>query len=129
MKTLITPNTISSITMKSIATCASIIWATASFNTAVAAESVKATVNGMVCSFCAQGIEKTLLNMPQTKAVFVDLKNKVVAVEAKDGQTLDGKKVAAEIKEAGYDVVKLETVALSVEDIKVATKAATKAKK
>ena len=109
--------------MKSIATCAGIVWAMASLNTAAAAESVKATVNGMVCSFCAQGIEKTLLKMPQTKAVFVDLKKKVVAVEAKDGQTLDSKMIAAEIKEAGYDVVKLETVALSVEDIKVATKA------
>ena len=110
------------ITINSIAACALIMGATATFN-ATAAESVKATVNGMVCSFCAQGIEKSLMNMPQTKAVFVDLKKKVVAVEAKDGQTLDGKKIAAEIKDAGYDVVKLETVALSVEAIKAATKA------
>jgi copper chaperone CopZ len=112
-----------SITMKSVAACAGIVWATAAFNTALAAESVKATVNGMVCSFCAQGIEKTLLKMPQTKAVFVDLKKKIVAVEAKEGQTLDGKKISAEIKDAGYDVVKLETVALSVDDIKAAMKA------
>lgn len=111
------------ITMKSIAFCIGIIWATATLNNATAAESIKATVNGMVCSFCAQGIEKSLMNMPQTKAVFVDLKKKVVAVEAKDGQTLDGKKIAAEIKDAGYDVVKLETVPQSVEDIKAATKA------
>lgn len=96
--------------------------ATANFNVVMAAESVKATVNGMVCSFCAQGIEKTLLKMPEAKAVFVDLKKKVVAVEAKDGQTLDGKKIALEIKDAGYDVVKLETVAQSVDDIKAATK-------
>ena len=27
---------------------------------ALAANSVKATVNGMVCAFCAQGIEKTI---------------------------------------------------------------------
>ena len=111
------------INMKSIAACAGIFWSMTSFNIVAAAESVKATVNGMVCSFCAQGIEKTLLKMPQTKAVFVDLKKKVVAVEAKDGQTLDSKIIAAEIKDAGYDVVKLETVALSVEDIKAATKA------
>ncbi len=111
------------LTINSVAACASIIWATATFNNAFAAESVKATVNGMVCSFCAQGIEKTLLKMPQTKAVFVDLKKKIVAVEAKEGQTLDGKKITAEIKDAGYDVVKLETVAQSVEDIKAATKA------
>lgn len=111
------------ITMKSTAACAGILWSVAAFNTAIAAESIKATVNGMVCSFCAQGIEKTLLKMPEAKAVFVDLKKKVVAVEAKDGQTLDGKKIAFEIKEAGYDVVKLETVSFSVEDIKAATKA------
>ena len=29
----------------------------------MAAESVKATVNGMVCAFCAQGIEKTLMKI------------------------------------------------------------------
>ena len=112
-----------SITIKSIAVCAGIVWSVATFNTASAAESIKATVNGMVCSFCAQGIEKTLLKMPETKAVFVDLKKKVVAVEAKDGQTLDCKKIAFEIKEAGYDVVKLETVPQSVDDIKAAMKA------
>ena len=110
------------ITMKSVAAGAIFMWATGSFTPVMAAESMKATVNGMVCAFCAQGIEKTLLKMPQTKAVFVDLKKKIVAVEAKDGQTLDGKKITAEIKDAGYDVVKLETVALSVEDIKTATK-------
>jgi mercuric ion binding protein len=40
--------------------------------------SMKVTVNGMVCSFCAQGIEKSISKMDETKAVFVDLKNKVV---------------------------------------------------
>ena len=51
----------------------------------LAANTVKATVNGMVCAFCAQGIEKTISRMDTTKAVFVDLKAKVVLVEAKDG--------------------------------------------
>jgi copper chaperone CopZ len=110
-------------TIKSIAACALIYLAAGTFTSVFAAESIKATVNGMVCSFCAQGIEKTLLKMPATKAVFVDLKKKVVAVEAKDGQTLDGKQIALEIKDAGYDVVKLETVPQSVEDIKAQMKA------
>lgn len=110
------------ITMKSVAACAGTICATAFFNVAMAAETIKATVNGMVCSFCAQGIEKSLMGMPQTKAVFIDLKKKIVAVEAKDGQKLDGKKITAEIKDAGYDVVKLETVSLSVEDIRASMK-------
>ena len=110
-------------TIKSIAAFALIYSALGISTSVFAAESIKATVNGMVCSFCAQGIEKSLLKMPATKAVFVDLKKKVVAVEAKDGQTLDGKQIALEIKDAGYDVVKLETVAQSVEDIKAAMKA------
>ena len=110
-------------TMNSVAAGTLFVLATGIFNSATAAETVKATVNGMVCAFCAQGIEKTLLKMPEAKAVFVDLKRKVVAVEAKDGQILDGKKITAEIKDAGYAVVKLETVALTVEDIKTMMKA------
>lgn len=84
----------------------------------LAATSIKATVNGMVCAFCAQGIEKRISSMPATKAVYVDLKRKTVAIEAKEGQTLDSKAITAEITDAGYDVVKLETLQKSVEDIK-----------
>lgn len=88
-----------------------------------AADTVKATVNGMVCAFCAQGIEKRLSKLPATQAVFVDLKQKIVAVEAKSGQTLDGKVVTAEINDAGYDVVKLETVGQTVAEIRADAKA------
>lgn len=87
-----------------------------------AATSIKATVNGMVCAFCAQGIEKRISGMPATKAVYVDLKKKTVAIEAKEGQTLDGKTITAEITDAGYDVVKLEIVQKSVEEIKAEIK-------
>ena len=76
----------------------------------LAATSVKATVNGMVCAFCAQGIEKRITAMPATKAVYVDLKKKTVAIEAKEGQTLDENAIKSEIVDAGYDVVRLETV-------------------
>ena len=51
---------------------------------AVAAESVKASVNGMVCAFCAQGIEKRLSKLPATKAVFVDLKKKICLLYTSD---------------------------------------------
>ncbi len=85
-------------------------------------KSTKITVNGMVCAFCAQGIEKRLSKMPATKAVFVDLKNKVVTVEAKDGMTLDNKLIAFEITEAGYDVVKSEASQQSVAEIKASLK-------
>lgn len=83
-----------------------------------AANTLKVTVNGMVCAFCAQGIEKRLAKMGATKEVFVDLKKKTVAIEAKEGQALDNKAITAEIVDAGYDVVKLEPVTQSVADIK-----------
>lgn len=90
---------------------------------AFAVTTVKATVNGMVCAFCAQGIEKRLSKLPATQAVYVDLKKKIVAVEAKEGQTLDPKVITAEITDAGYDVTQLETVEQSVADIKAGAKA------
>lgn len=93
--------------------------ATSSF----AATSFKASVNGMVCAFCAQGIEKRLAKLPATKAVYVDLKQKVVVVEVRDGQTLDPKTITAEITDAGYDVTKLETVEQSVAEIRAGMKA------
>ena len=87
-----------------------------------AADTVKATVNGMVCAFCAQGIEKRLGKLPATQAVFVDLKKRVVAVEAKPGQKLDNKLITAEITDAGYDVTRLESVSQTVEQIKAETR-------
>jgi mercuric ion binding protein len=89
----------------------------------LAATSLRATVNGMVCPFCAQGIEKRLSKMDAAQAVFVDLKAKTVAVEAKEGAKLDENAIRAEIKDAGYDVVKMETVPRSVAEIKAGMKA------
>lgn len=88
-----------------------------------AATAIKANVNGMVCAFCAQGIEKRLMKLSSTKEVFVDLKKRVVAVEAKEGETLDMKLVTSEIVDAGYDVTKIEVVPQSVADIRSETKA------
>lgn len=84
--------------------------------------SMKVTVNGMVCSFCAQGIEKSILKMDETKAVFVDLKNKVVVIEAKDGKALNEKLISQEIKDSGYDVVKMETISQTVAQFKTQVK-------
>ncbi len=85
--------------------------------------SLKLQVNGMVCAFCAQGIEKRLKAMPQTGELFIDLRNKVVAIEPRPGQTLDAQRVASEVREAGYDVVASQTVAQSVAQIRAEVRA------
>jgi mercuric ion binding protein len=88
------------------------------FSPAFAVTSMKATVNGMVCAFCAQGIEKRISKMPATKAVYVDLKQKTVVVEPKEGMALDQKAIIEEVKDAGYDIVKVESVPKSVAELK-----------
>ncbi len=89
---------------------------------ALATTSVKATVNGMVCAFCAQGIEKRLSKIPEAKAVLVDLKQRFVVIEPNEGMKLDEKLILAEIKDAGYDVVSVETLSKSVAEIRAETK-------
>ena len=74
---------------------------------AVSADTIKATVNGMVCGFCATGIEKTFKAQPEVKTVDVDLENKVVTIHTKPGQTLDDAKLKKLLGNAGYSVVRV----------------------
>jgi mercuric ion binding protein len=70
-----------------------------------AAEIINASVNGMVCAFCATGIEKTFKAQPEVKTVTVDLQKKLVTIETKDGQAIDDIKLKKLIGNAGYSVV------------------------
>jgi cation transport ATPase len=75
---------------------------------------IKFSVNGMVCAFCAQGIEKRLTKMPETGPLYINLAKKVVAVEPKPGMRIDVAKVKAEIVEAGYAVSAAQPVPMTV---------------
>ncbi len=83
-------------------------------------KTMKAEVNGMVCSFCAQGIEKTMRAQAQTQEVFVDLKNRVVAVQLKPEQTISEQTFRSLIKDAGYEVVSVQTLDTTAQEIKAA---------
>jgi copper chaperone CopZ len=72
---------------------------------AVSADTIKATVNGMVCGFCATGIEKTFKAQPEVKTVDVDLQNKLVTIQTKQGQKLDDARIKKLLGNAGYSVV------------------------
>jgi cation transport ATPase len=76
-----------------------------SFSATAFADTIKASVNGMVCAFCATGIEKTFKAQPEVKAVTVDLQNKLVTIHTKEGQTIDDAKLKKLIGNAGYSVV------------------------
>ena len=84
----------------------------------LATPSYKVTVNGMVCSFCAQGIEKKMKALNETKDVYVGLKNRLVVVEVKDGLTLSQDVIKKIIKDAGYEVKSIEVSEHPIEHIK-----------
>ena len=83
-----------------------------------ATPSYKVTVNGMVCSFCAQGIEKKMKALNETKDVYVGLKNRLVVVEVKEGLTLSQDSIKKIIKDAGYEVKSIEVSEHPIEHIK-----------
>lgn len=72
------------------------------------AETIKATVNGLVCSFCATGIEKTFKKQAAVEDVQVDLDAKLVTIHTKQGQELDDKTITSLITDAGYSVTDIK---------------------
>jgi periplasmic mercuric ion binding protein len=79
---------------------------------------IRAEVNGMVCAFCAAGIEKKLRALDGTRDVYVNLGKKIVAVGAKDGRELSPEQVSAAIKDAGYEVRSIQRTDQPLEAIR-----------
>jgi mercuric ion binding protein len=69
------------------------------------AKTIEMTVNGLVCGFCAQGIEKTLRRNPATDDVFVSLEHRLVAIATKPDADIADETLRAALRDAGYDVV------------------------
>jgi len=69
------------------------------------AKTIEMDVNGLVCAFCAQGIEKTLKGFPETAGVFVSLEHRIVAVQLKDGVDINDAALTKAITDAGYKLV------------------------
>lgn len=61
-------------------------------------------VNGMVCAFCAQGIEKKFKSEKAVEKINVSLENHVVKLQLKEGQALSDERIRTLLKEAGYTV-------------------------
>jgi copper chaperone CopZ len=72
-------------------------------NTALAA-TIEMQVNGLVCGFCAQGIEKTLRKNPATADVLVSLEDRLVAIATKDGSDISNDELTKALTDAGYTV-------------------------
>jgi copper chaperone CopZ len=88
------------------------------------AGTIELKVYGLVCGFCAQGIEKTLRKNPATADVVVSLENKLVAVATREGQDISDVEITRAIKDAGYEVKGIERTQRSMEAIRSSLKKA-----
>jgi mercuric ion binding protein len=86
------------------------------------ARTARIGVDGMVCAFCAQGIEKKLRARPEVERIFVSLENKVVAVGFRDGRTLSDEELGRLIVDSGYKVTGIARTDESVDAIRDAVR-------
>jgi len=72
------------------------------------ADTINATVNGLVCSFCATGIEKTFKAQAAVDSVKVDLDHQLVSIKTKPDQNLDDATVTQLLTDSGYTVTEIK---------------------
>lgn len=72
------------------------------------AKPITVQVKGMVCGFCAQGIEKKFKALPEIGKVNVSLETKLVSLETKEAHDVTDDQIKKIVTESGYDVVKIE---------------------
>ncbi|MEM0896284.1 MAG: heavy-metal-associated domain-containing protein [Verrucomicrobiota bacterium] len=84
---------------------------------------VVTTVNGMVCSFCAQGIEKHFKKDPSVAKVYVNLGKKAVVLEEKSGKKIADESIKKAVTNAGFKVVRIERPTKTFDEVVKAVKA------
>ncbi|HTD75855.1 MAG TPA: heavy-metal-associated domain-containing protein [Steroidobacteraceae bacterium] len=82
------------------------------------AATIEMTVNGLVCAFCAQGIEKKLRKFPATAEVVVNLEHRLVAVSLKDGQDIPDADLRRALTESGYTVKAISRSETPIADVR-----------
>jgi len=80
------------------------------FSTSLFADTLKVDINGMVCAFCANGVEKKFKKMKSVKKIDVNLENKVVTIEFAGEIPLSDLEITKLITGAGYQVAGIKRV-------------------
>ena len=94
--------------------------------TAASADTIEMKVYGLVCSFCAQSIEKTLHKNPTTTNVVVNLEDKLVAIATRKDQDISDADLTQALTDSGYDVKGITRTKRSVAEIRTQLKKAAK---
>ena len=94
--------------------------------TAAQANTIEMKVNGLVCAFCARGIEKTFHKNPAVADVVVSLEDKLVAVQTKEGTDISDQELRTTLTDAGYDIKSIERTETPVAAIRERLKSSAK---
>lgn len=86
------------------------------------AATIEMNVNGLVCAFCAQGIEKKLHKLRPTADVVVNLEQHLVAVGLKDGQDISDAELRKAMTDAGYTVTAIQRTDTPIDDLRARAK-------
>ena len=86
------------------------------------AMTVKASVDGMVCSFCAQGIVAHFKKHKAVSNVHVDLTRKLVILEEKKGGSISDQEITDFIRKSGFEPKKVERSTEPFTKVKAARK-------
>jgi len=87
------------------------------------AATIEMEVNGLVCAFCAQGIEKKLRAFPATADVVVSLEKRLVALSTRDSQDIPDEELKRALTDAGYTVKAIHRENETLDDVRQRLKA------
>jgi copper chaperone CopZ len=75
------------------------------------AADVVVSVNGLVCDFCAQAIDRSFRRRAEVNDVRVDLTAKLVSIDFRPNQNLDDDIIRTIVTRAGYTVTDVQRTA------------------
>ena len=69
---------------------------------------VRLKVNGMVCPFCAYGLEKRLQEITSIDAVLIRISDGLVQIRTKENQELTDEVLTDAVKKSGFSLIEIE---------------------
>jgi periplasmic mercuric ion binding protein len=70
--------------------------------------SIRVSIKGMVCNFCAQGLKKVFAQEKVIEGISVSLERRQLLFTLRAGTSLDDARIIERVKDAGYEVEKIE---------------------
>ena len=71
---------------------------------------IHVSVNGLVCDFCAQSIQKLFNKEESVEAVNINMDEGMIKIDLKDGYNMDDNLITKLITDSGYNVERIYRV-------------------